>query len=302
MSLKIYTVDVSPKMDVNGDICLYVVDNGEYLTLIEAGPSNGYQRFLRWLEDNGYRVDDVKYVLLTHIHLDHGGASGYIARDNNRVKIYVHPRGYNHLIDPSKLWNASLETIGYVAEVYGEPKPVPRENLIIPEDGETLDIGVDRFKFLYTPGHASHHMSIYLEREGVLFTGDSLGLYHEKTVIPTSPKPHNVPKSLESIMKMKGLQPRKLGFTHFGMTDNAVELIEKYEIVYRKWVKLVEEGYKAGKDITEIYENLKAEDLYVNIQERFFRSRGYGEEEVLFSLYGIYSYFEWMDRKAREGS
>jgi len=302
LPIKIYTVDVSPKEDVKGDICLYVVDNGEYLTLVEAGPSNGYIRFLNWLEENGFKTDDIKYVLLTHIHLDHGGASGYIARDNSGVTIYVHPKGYPHLIDPSKLWRASLDTIGYVAEVYGEPIPVPKENLVTPEDNEIIDIGEDRFKILYTPGHASHHMSIYLEGERILFTGDSLGLYHGGTVIPTSPKPHNVPKSIESIMKMRSLQPRKLGFTHFGMSDDAVKMIEKYEIVYRKWVKVVEEGYKMGKDITEIYRELKAEDLYINIQERFFRSRGYGEEEVLFSLYGIYSYFEWMDMKSREGS
>ena len=295
-------MDVSPKNDVNGDICLYVVDNGEYLILVEAGPSNGYQRFLRWMEEEGFRVKDIKYVLLTHIHLDHGGASGYIAMENRDVTIYVHPRGYNHLIDPSKLWKASLDTIGYVAEVYGEPKPVPQENLFAPNDGDRLDVGVDTFRFIYTPGHASHHMSIYLEESGILFTGDSLGLYHENTIIPTSPKPHNVPKSFESILKMRDLQPRKLAFTHFGMAGNAVELVDEYEKVYRRWVEIVEEGYNSGKDLTEIYMNIKAEEPYVEVQEQFFKKRGYGEEEVLFSLYGIYSYFEWVNSRVKEGS
>lgn len=298
MSLEISTVDVTPKDGVYGDICLYVLDNGEYLTLIESGPSNGLPRLIEWLHDNGYRTRDIRYILLTHIHLDHGGSAGYIVEDNHDIKVYVHPRGYQHLIDPSKLWRSSLDTIGYVAEIYGEPKPIPKENLVTVGDGDRLDIDLDVIRFIYTPGHATHHISIYLEEEKILFPGDSLGLYHENTVIPTSPKPHNVEKSLNSISKMKSLHPRKLGFTHFGIVGDASKTIEKYEIIYRKWVKLVEEGYKSGVDIIEIYERLKREDINVYLHERFFRERGYGEEEVIVSLYGIYSYFEYIDRKS----
>jgi len=300
MSIKLFTVDVSPKPDVNCDIAAYVIDNGNYLTLIETGPSNGLNRLLNWLESKGYSVDDIKYVLVTHIHLDHAGAAGHLIQQNQNIKIFVHPRGYKHLANPSKLWNASLDTIGYVAKIYGEPLPVPPENLIVPEDGYLLDIGNEAIRIIYTPGHASHHMSLFLERFKILFTGDSAGLYHYNTLIPTTPKPHNVEKSLNSLRKMMDLHPSKLAFTHYGIADNAIEKLEKYRIIYEKWVKIVEEGYKNGLDLDKIYKNLKKQDINANIQERFFKIRGYGEEEVMVSIFGILSYFEWISAKNRE--
>ena len=296
VKFKLYQVDVTPVKDKYGDICLYAIDNGEYLTLIEAGPSNGLVRFEDWLEDNGYGYRDIKYIMLTHIHLDHGGGVGYIIENNPDVKVFVHPRGAKHLADTSKLWKASLDTIGYVAKIYGKPKNIPQENIYIPGDGERIDIGVDTILFIYTPGHASHHMSIYLINEGILFTGDSAGLYHNHTLLPTTPKPHNVEKSLESIKKMLDLHPRKLGFTHFGIGDDATVLLNRYKIIYEKWVSHVRKGYIDGLNVKEIYEELRRIDINIQIQERFFNYRGYGEEEVLLSLYGIYSYFEWIDK------
>ncbi len=102
-------------------------------------------------------------------------------------------------------------------------------------------------------------------------------------------------------MKMKNLHPSKLGFTHYGIADNAVELLNKYEIVYRKWVEIVKKGFEENLDINEIYKIVKNTDINVNLQEKFFKSRGYGEEEVLFSLYGIYSYFLWKKDKIQGG-
>ncbi len=297
MSMEPWTVDVSPREDVRGDICLYIFPSNSGLILVEAGPSNGLERLRSFLDGHGYSFRDVSHILLTHIHLDHGGAAGFIAEENPDVKIYVHPRGAPHLVDPTKLWRSSVETIGEVARIYGEPRPVPQESIVIPSDGEAVRIGGYTFKFIYTPGHASHHMSIYNPESGILFTGDSAGLYHGGTVIPTTPPPHNVEKSLESLEKMIRLQPRKIGFTHFGFAEPGVEWLERYGVVYRKWVSLVEKAYRMGRDIQEVYQELKRIDLGVAIQEKFFSERGYGEAEVLLSLYGIYSYFRWLEER-----
>ncbi len=300
--MEISIVDVSPRPGIEGDICLYAIETGEGLILVEAGPPNGFQRLEKWLLERGYSFSDIKYVLLTHIHLDHGGGAGYIVQRGGRPEIYVHPRGAPHLVDPSKLWRSSLETIGDVARVYGEPLPVPEELVKIPSDGEMVELLGLGFEFIYTPGHAKHHMSIYLEDEDILFTGDSAGLYHGGTVIPTTPPPHNVEESIASIRRMMSLAPGRLGYTHFGIVDDALDWLERYEIVYNKWVNHVERGYREGRGIDEIYRELRRVDLGIEVQERFFRYRGYGEEEVLLSLYGIYSYYEWLETRSSSGS
>lgn len=293
-----YTVDVSPRDNVVGDIALYIFESRDGLILVEAGPSNGLDRLRRFLAKKGYTLRDIKHILLTHIHLDHGGGAGYIVEENPDVKVYVHPRGAQHLVDPGKLWKSSRDTIGEVADIYGKPIPVPEDAIVTPEDGVLIDIGGYRFRFIYTPGHATHHMSIHSIDSGILFTGDSAGLYHGGTVIPTTPPPHNVEKSLESIRKMTRLHPRKIGFTHYGVAEDGLEWLHRYEVIYRKWVRLVEEAYRAGRGIEEVYQYLQSTDLSVAIQERFFRERGYGEAEILLSLYGIYSYFRWLDERA----
>src|SRR4029077_15624499 len=120
---------------------------------------------------------DLEVILITHIHLDHAGATGSLVRENPKLKVYVHSNGARHMVDPSKLLASAGRLWGdQLPILFGETLPVPQENLHILEGGETLTLGQRKLEVAYTPGHASHHVSYFDADEGVAFIGDTAGI------------------------------------------------------------------------------------------------------------------------------
>lgn len=261
------TVDVTPEGWGSGLIASYVV-LGDRTAVIDTGPGSSYEKLKRSLESLGIEPD---YVILTHIHLDHGGASGHIARDYPSVKILVHPRGAKHLANPSKLWNSARVVLGRVAEIYGEPIPVPSGNIVAVEDGYRLDLGRGvSLRIYYTPGHASHHMSILLEPEGVIFTGDSAGVSividGVRVELPTTPPPFHPELYIKSLEKMKALSPRRPAPAHYGVKDeDAVEYIDREKRRLSTWYEIVREAVKRGiVDVSGVAEVLASRNSDAN--------------------------------------
>src|SRR5271163_3554292 len=126
---------------------------------------------------HGLSVGDLNAILLTHIHLDHSGATGALVRENPRLAVYVHSRGAKHMQDPSKLIDSATRLWGAeLPRLFGETVPVPADNLRVLEGGETLQLGNRKLAVEYTPGHASHHVSYFDEQEGTAFVGDTAGI------------------------------------------------------------------------------------------------------------------------------
>src|SRR5262249_5926333 len=132
------------------------------------------------LAAHGISVADLRAILLTHIHLDHAGATGALVRENPRLEVYVHKNGLPHMTDPSKLL-ASAERLwpGELGLLYGETLPVPRENLRELLGGESLSLGNRKLDVLHTPGHASHHVTYFDRSDGTAFVGDTAGFHAE---------------------------------------------------------------------------------------------------------------------------
>src|SRR2546430_3320229 len=143
---------------------------------VDPGPGSTLDTLHQQLRARGLGVGDLDAMLLTHIHLDHAGATGALVRENPRLAVYVHKNGAPHVIDPSKLL-ASAERLwpNELQRLFGEALPVPAENLRILEGGEDLKLGSRKVEVVYTPGHASHHVSYFDKTEGVAFVGDTAG-------------------------------------------------------------------------------------------------------------------------------
>jgi glyoxylase-like metal-dependent hydrolase (beta-lactamase superfamily II) len=186
------------------------------------------------LKAQGIRVADIESILLTHIHLDHAGATGLLVRENPKIKVFVHEKGAPHVIDPSKLVNSANQVWGVegVARLWGEVIPVPRENLHVLGERDQILAGGRRFDVRYTPGHASHHVSYFDELSGIVWAGDTAGLRFTSktfTLPPTPPPDIDVEAWRESLAKIRAWGPQIVFITHFGAYDNAGEHLDHFE-------------------------------------------------------------------------
>lgn len=229
----------------------YVIHE-ENLTLVETGPSPSVPHVLKGLSQLGHDPADVKFIIVTHIHLDHAGGVGLLLQDCPQAKVVVHPRGARHLARPSKLIAGARAVYGSKFDALFDPVvPVPEERLIVKEDGETLTIGPGRtLQFWHTPGHAAHHFSIYDPVSNGVFTGDTAGIrYHQTNDVglefylpSTSPNQFDPEAMLTSIRTFQDNHVDRIYFGHYGMTSRVKKVYEQVS----DWIpRFVEEGEKA---------------------------------------------------------
>jgi glyoxylase-like metal-dependent hydrolase (beta-lactamase superfamily II) len=199
--------------------------------LIDPGPESCLERLLSVLGDERPRT-----LLLTHIHLDHAGASGALVERWPDLGVYVHERGARHLIDPSRLMDSARRLYGdEMDSLWGDMTPVPERNLRVLEGGERLLDG--RFEVAYTPGHASHHVA-YLY-DGTAFVGDVGGVRippSSLTLPPTPPPDIDVEAWHDSIERVARWQPKRLAMTHFGSSEDVDAQLEALGRRLDEWV------------------------------------------------------------------
>ena len=226
-------------------IATALLESGGHRAVIDPGPGSTLATLREQLETRGLGVGDLEAVLLTHIHLDHAGATGALVRENPRLAVYVHKNGAPHMIDPSKLL-ASAQRLwpNDLQRLFGEALPVPAENLHILDGGETLTLGTRTVEVVYTPGHASHHVSYFDQAERVAFVGDTAGVGIEGNsyVMPATPPPDIDlgiwDKSFAAIFERN---PARLFLTHFGYSDNPSEHILLFRERLHRWAALTAE-------------------------------------------------------------
>ena len=229
--------------------------------IVETGPTSCLDHLRGGLEANGVSPGDVREVLLTHIHLDHAGASGHLAELLPNATFYVHELGYPHLADPSKLVKSATRIYGErMDELWGEARPVPEERLVVLGDGEEVGVAGGRLVAYDTPGHAYHHLA-YLEPEsGSLFAGDVAGirLPGQSYVRPPTPPPEiDVEAWVRSIENIRKIDPATLHPTHFGSYDDVDRHLSELEQRLQDWLLFVEGRADEGASREEISEELK---------------------------------------------
>jgi glyoxylase-like metal-dependent hydrolase (beta-lactamase superfamily II) len=275
--MKIETIDLG-FMGTEEIIASFLLVGEGSAAVIETGPTTCLENFMRGLKDNGVDPEDVRQVLVTHIHLDHSGASGNLAERLPNAVFYVHEVGYPHLADPSKLLKSAARLYGEenMDELWGEVRPVPEDRLVTLEGGEEIELAGGLLSAHYTPGHAYHHLA-YLEPEsGHLFAGDVAGvrLPGQSYVKPPTPPPEvDVEAWKGSIETMRKLEPKVLCPTHFG----------SYDDVERHLGELVEERMDEERSQEDI-----AEELEVRGDEEMLREGAGPEESERYELAANY--------------
>ncbi len=292
--LEIYGVDPRP-CGVEGCLTVYIIEyeKGKAL-VVDPGPSSSIDRVKDALEKLELTPT---MVLLTHIHLDHGGGVGDLVRCYRDLKVLVHPRGVKHLRDPSRLWKASVEVLGDIALGYGEPVPVPDTNLVASSDGQVLELGRLKIKVLFTPGHASHHQCFIEEKTRLLFSGDAAGMFLEKlqAYIPATPPPFDYDLYMDSLNKLKRELPHYIAFPH-NTIKMINELLDKHETQVRLWMSIIYEHVRKN--------NLNNNDIIKAIAKQDENARKALESGVkLFSdacIGSIIGMIKYAEKRARE--
>ncbi|HVB38187.1 MAG TPA: MBL fold metallo-hydrolase, partial [Vicinamibacterales bacterium] len=212
-------------------IATAVLRGPEGVALIDPGPSSTLGRLRAALASAGAGLSDVRTILLTHIHLDHAGATGTLVREHPAIEVYVHERGAPHLSSPERLLSSASRLYGAdMDRLWGRFEPVPAANLHALAGGETIRVAGRTLEVAYTPGHASHHVS-YLDRETrMAFVGDTAGIRRPDgfLVPPTPPPDIELDVWRASVARLRSWHPSALFVTHFGPSESADAHFEEF--------------------------------------------------------------------------
>lgn len=222
------------------------------LLLVDPGPTTSLDRLRHRLGEHGYALADVHALLLTHIHLDHAGATGSIVALQPSMQVYVHSIGARHLIRPERLLASAQRLYGEMMEpLWGTFLPVPEANVHDLSGGETLEIGGREVEVAYTPGHAIHHVS-YLDRaSGTAFIGDVGGMRVTGVdyVIPVTPPPDvDLEAWHESLNLVRNWLPERLFVTHFGPSDEVDAHLSTMGRRLDAWAEEVKQAVEGEQD------------------------------------------------------
>lgn len=210
-------------------IASYLIKHSDGAVLVESGPGSSLPALEAALAKEGLSPRNITHILLTHIHLDHAGAAGWLSRHG--AQIYVHPNGAPHLLNPEKLIASATRIYGdKMGTLWGEFLPVEQNQLNIPQDAEEIVIGSLRFLPVNTPGHAEHHYSYIFE--DVCFSGDVGGVRipgYAYLRAPMPPPELHFGRWRESLARLRSLKFARIAPTHFGIFEDAAWQIDELD-------------------------------------------------------------------------
>ena len=244
----------------------FLIESTEGPILIESGPYSTFPALISSIKELGINPNNVKHVLLTHIHFDHAGAAWAFAKQG--AQIFVHPFGASHLSKPAKLWESAKRIYGEDMErLWGDMQGIATEQITSVDHEQPVVIGDKTFRAWHTPGHASHHIAWQLD--DVVFTGDVAGVRinpEDKIVEAPCPPPDiDIEKWLSSIKIIRELAPRALYLTHFGKVENDIgwhlSELENRLIEWGNWVRAKMEVNQNVKELELEFKRFVAHQL-----------------------------------------
>ncbi len=244
----------------------YLMEAGDECAIIETGTHNTVPIILALLEQKGIAPSAVKYVIPTHVHLDHAGGVGGLMQSLPAATLLIHPRGARHMIDPSKLKAGATAVYGEVkfAEIYGDVIPVDEGRVRVMQDGDSVLLADRELRFYDTPGHARHHFCVYDPLSKGIFTGDTFGLSYPVLttdkgpfILPTTTPVQFEPEALKtSIQRLLDLQPERIYLTHYDMVENPRPLGERLIPMVDDYVAMAKQ-VAANNDPDDLQEALE---------------------------------------------
>lgn len=257
----IYTLDANYQRESKSAI--YIIVENQRAIIIDSGVNSSFHLLEKGLKQLGLELTSVDYLMLTHVHLDHAGGSGMIIKNCPNAKIIVHSRGARHMIDPSKLMASTISVYGQAKthELYGNLIPIPKEKVIIADEGFTLNWQGREFVALDSPGHARHHLCYFDKTAQAIFSGDTFGLSYRDMDLPnrkksrnkfifpaTTPTQFEPEKLVDSINRIVKLQPIAAYLTHFGMIDELPQQAESLINHINKSVQIAQKYQNSQED------------------------------------------------------
>jgi glyoxylase-like metal-dependent hydrolase (beta-lactamase superfamily II) len=233
----------------------YLIE-GPAPVLVETGSQTSVPALLAALDEHGVAPGDLAGVAVTHIHLDHAGGVGDVARAFPKATVYVHERGARHLVDPERLVKSAATVYGDLLDsLYGRLEPTPTERIHVLADGETVEIGGGRtLTTVDSPGHAKHHLALHDSESGILFAGDAVGVRLPDSGVlrpATPPADFDLDQAVTSLRKFRARTPTGVALAHYGLLPDPLDMLEEAEGILRHWAEVAERAWRAGEDIAE---------------------------------------------------
>ena len=236
---------------------VHLIKEGDRVALVDTGTNDSLPRVISALDELGVSIQQVDYIFLTHIHLDHAGGAGLMMRQFPNARLVVHPRGVRHMIDPSKLIEGATAVYGKeeMARLYGDVQPIDPVRIVEATHDLRLALAGRQVHILDTPGHARHHVCIRDEKTGHIFTGDAFGLSYpefdiggRQFVFPgTTPVQFDPEEMHASIDLMMSFNPGAIYLTHFGQVRDVPGTAREMHRLIDAYVEIARRHKNAGQ-------------------------------------------------------
>ncbi len=233
-----------------GVASFYCIVHQQDIAIIETGTSHSVPYLQQFLKDLNLSVDQVKYIIPTHVHMDHAGGAGAMMQLCPNAQLIIHPRGARHMIDPTKLVAATKQVYGVEMynKVYGEIPAIDESRVISAAHESCYCLGDRELLIIDTPGHAYHHFCVVDSYSNGIFTGDTFGLsypdilHHNKRIVfPTTTPVHFNPEALlKSVDLLMSFQPERMYMTHFNILPDPASLVDQLKSSIEDFVELTE--------------------------------------------------------------
>jgi len=261
VSERVYILDTYA-LGQPGTVSAYLV-KGPKPTLVDCGYASSYRSVLEGLAEVGTMPSDIRYVVPTHVHLDHAGAAGRLLKQMPNARVVAHEKSVPHLVDPTKLIESSTKVFGEaIMGLYGLPDPIQADRITAVGEESSLDLGDGlSATLIHTPGHAPHQISVVLDSTRAMLTADAVGIVYPgmKTLIPTTPPPSFNPRDLVgTIATLRQMNPTELLVPHFGARKDVDWVFERTTELVDRWVEEVKGLWKRGMSVDGATEVMQA--------------------------------------------
>lgn len=246
----------------------WIIRDGHRAIVIDPGPSATINTLVNALHE--IQIKKIDYIFLTHIHLDHAGGCGALAQIYPETPIICHTKGIEHLSNPDRLWEGSIDVLGDLAIAYGKPLPIPESSIYTETNIRWNDYDI---RIVNTPGHASHHMSFLFN--GIVFAGEVAGIQVPRSdglyIRPATPPPFLPQVALQSISDVINLAPHIICYAHYGFLGNACKFLNMAKEQVKLWLEIIEERKDKGLHLEygKIFEEILARDSHVGYFNQF---------------------------------